>query len=81
MKTEVIPAWGMASVFVFLLVYFRLRLLRFLLWVFALVLVLRFARFFNVNGRQLAVNASQWFLACFARYGRQCFVGMARNGR
>ena len=45
----------MASVFVFLLVYFRLRLLRFLLWVFALVLVLRFARFFNVNGRQLVV--------------------------
>ena len=21
------------------------------------------------------------FFACFARYGRQCFVGMARNGR
>ena len=79
MKTEVIPVWGMASVFVFLLVY--LRLLRFLLWVFAVALVLRFARFFNVKGRQLAVNASQWFLACFARYGRQCFVGMVRNGR
>ena len=61
MKTEVIPAWGMASVFVSWLVYFRLRLLRFLLWVFALVLVLRFARFFNVNDRQLAVNASQCF--------------------
>ena len=52
----------MASVFVFLLVYFRLRLLRFLLWVFALALVLRFARFFNVNGRQLAVNERQCFL-------------------
>ena len=60
MKTEVIPAWGMASVFVSWLVY--LRLLRFLLWVFALALVLRFARFFNVNDRQLAVNASQLFL-------------------
>ena len=59
MKTEVIPAWGMASVFVFWLVY--LRLLRFLLWVFAVALVLRFARFFNVNDHQLAVNASQCF--------------------
>ncbi len=35
---------------------------------------LRFARGFDVNDRQLAVNASQWFLACFARYGRQCFL-------
>ena len=35
---------------------------------------LRFARGVNVNDRQLAVNASQWFLACFARYGRQCFL-------
>ena len=42
---------------------------------------LRFARGVNVNDRQLAVNASQWLLACFARYGRQCFVGMVRNGR
>ena len=42
---------------------------------------LRFARGFNVNGRQLAVNGRQCFLACFARYGRQCFVGIARNAR
>ena len=42
-----------------------------LVWVFGLVyLFLRFAWGFNVNGRQLAVNASQCFLACFARYGR-----------
>ena len=51
-------------------------------WVFGLVyLFLRFTRGLNVNDRQLAVNASQWLLACFARYGRQCFVGMVRNGR
>ena len=31
---------------------------------------LRFARFLNVNDRQLAVNDRQCFLACFARYGR-----------
>ena len=42
---------------------------------------LRFARGFNVNDRQLAVNGRQCFLACFARYGRQCFVGIARNAR
>ena len=42
-----------------------------LVWVFGLVyLFLRFARGVNVNDRQLAVNASQCFLACFARYGR-----------
>ena len=32
-------------------------------WVFGLVyLFLRFARGFNVNGRQLAVNGRQWLL-------------------
>ena len=35
---------------------------------------LRFARGFDVNVRQLAVNDRQCFLACFARYGRQCFL-------
>ena len=52
------------------------------MWVFALARgFLRFARGFDVNDRQLAVNGRQWFLACFARYGRQCFVGIARNAR
>ena len=53
-------------------------------WVFALRFLrgyLRFARGFDVNDRQLAVNGRQCFLACFARYGRQCFVGIARNAR
>ena len=55
-----------------------------LAWVFALRFLrgyLRFARGFDVNDRQLAVNGRQCFLACFARYGRQCFVGIARNAR
>ena len=55
-----------------------------LAWVFVLCFLrgyLRFARFLNVNDRQLAVNGRQCFLACFARYGRQCFVGIARNAR
>ena len=43
---------------------------------------LRFARGLNVNDRQLAVNAGQWFLACFARYGRQWFLsGLCANAR
>ena len=62
-----------------------------LAWVFALLkrgylrlraVFLRFARGVNVNDRQLAVNASQWFLACFARYGRQWFLsGLCANAR
>ena len=42
-------------------------------WVFSLCFLrgyLRFARGFDVNDRQLAVNGRQCFSACFARYGR-----------
>ena len=52
-------------------------------WDFALLKrgYLRFARGFDVNDRQLALMVVNVFLACFARYGRQCFVGIARNAR
>ena len=45
-----------------------------LAWGFASCAVFCASRGGDVNVRQLAVNASQWFLACFARYGRQCFL-------
>ena len=59
-----------------------LCLLRFLAWVFAL------ARGFCALRGVLTLMIANWplmlvncFWACFARYGRQCFVGMVRNGR
>ena len=68
-----------------------LRLARVLMFAFAVVsyvgicacaCFLRFARGFDVNDRQLAVNGRQCFLACFARYGRQCFLGgLCANAR
>ena len=54
-------------------------------WVFALRFLrgyLRFARFLNVNGRQWPLMVVNVFLACFARYGRQCFLGgLCANAR
>ena len=57
-----------------------------LAWVFALRFLrgyLRFARGVNVNDRQLAVNASQWFfgLALLAMVVNAFFVGYGANGR
>ena len=45
-----------------------------LAWGFASCAVFCASRGFDVNDRQLAVNGRKCFLACFARYGRQCFL-------